>query len=281
MNWEFSNAIMPAPITFDKDFDFWKRIKANGGTWAGSFGYDGVSYFAYWCHNGAKPAGGGPTSGYRVVYARAKSMEGPWSEPKEITFADGSSIHSTDPGVMWDMETHKAWLACRNEVSHDVVVYEMAWNGDRLMKNPDQGIVVTKTMRGESAKLYKFDGMYYLMNTFDHGHNTRDQVIHRARSMEGPWEGRVVLENGNGTDRCPSQGALLKLDDGSWWFLHQLARGKPEERYNGRPQMLEPVVWKDGWPLIGVGHGRQRHRRSGVGAHKTDPWVSGNRSGSR
>ena len=38
--------------------------------------------------------------------------------------------------------------------------------------------------------------------------------------MEGPWEGRVVLENGNGTDRCPSQGTLLKLDDGSWWFIH-------------------------------------------------------------
>jgi beta-xylosidase len=70
--------------------------------------------------------------------------------------------------------------------------------------------------------------------------------------MEGPWESRVVLENGNGTDRCPSQGSLLKLDDGSWWFIHQLARGTPEERYNGRPQFLEPVVWKDGWPLIGV-----------------------------
>ena len=90
------------------------------------------------------------------------------------------------------------------------------------------------------------------MNTHAHRPNTREEVFSRARSMEGPWESRVVLENGNGTDRCPSQGSLLKLDDGSWWFIHQLARGKPEERYNGRPQFLEPVVWKDGWPLIGV-----------------------------
>ena len=94
--------------------------------------------------------------------------------------------------------------------------------------------------------------MFYEMNTYAHGPNTREQVINRAKIMEGPWEGRVILENGNNTDRCPSQGTLLKLDDGSWWFIHQLARGKPEERYDGRPQMLEPVIWTNGWPLIGV-----------------------------
>ena len=131
-------------------------------------------------------------------------------------------------------------------------IYQMSWDGEKLLQNKDQGITVTKTMRGESAKLYKFDGMYYEMNTYAHGPNTREQVINRAKRMEGPWEGRVVLENGNGTDRCPSQGTLLKLDDGSWWFVHQLARGKPEVRYNGRPQFLEPVVWTNGWPLIGV-----------------------------
>ena len=128
----------------------------------------------------------------------------------------------------------------------------MSWDGDKLLQNEDQGIVVTKNLRGESAKLYKFDGWYYEMNTYTPNSITREQVINRAKTMEGPWEGRVVLENGNGTDRCPSQGALLKLDDGSWWFIHQLARGTPQERYNGRPQFLEPVVWKDGWPLIGV-----------------------------
>ncbi len=243
VNWEFSNHIMPAPITFDKNFNLGNDFMVSRATWAGSFGYDGEHYFAYWCYNtrGKKPGGK-----YMILYSKAKSMEGPWSEPKEITWADGSSVDSTDPGVMWDLETKQAWFAIQGDV------YPMAWAGDKLLTNDGQGITVTQTLRGESAKLYKFDGIYYAMNTYAHGKNTREQVISRAKRMEGPWESRVVLENGNGTDRCPSQGTLLKLDDGSWWFIHQLARGLAEERYNGRPQMLEPVVWKEGWPLIGV-----------------------------
>ncbi len=245
VNWEFSTNIMPAPITFDKDFDLGRSgFMENRATWAGSFGYNGESYFAYWCHNKKMPKGKGT---YKIVYSKAASMEGPWSEPKEITLANGKSIDSTDPGVMWDMETRKAWLACGGGE-----IYQMSWDGATLLQNENEGIVVTRTLRGESAKLYKFDGMYYAMNTYAHGKNTREQVISRAKAMEGPWESKVVLENGNGTERCPSQGTLLRLKDGSWWFIHQLARGNPDERYNGRPQFLEPVTWKDGWPLIGV-----------------------------
>lgn len=244
VNWEFSNAIMPAPITFDKNFDPGHDFMLSRATWAGSFGYNGEYYFAYWCHN---VSGSKPGAKYIIVHSQARSMEGPWSQPQEITWANGQSINSTDPGVMWDLETKQAWLACGGGE-----IYKMSWDGGKLLQNKDEGITVTKTLRGESAKLYKFDGRYYEMNTYAHGPNTREQVINRAKQMEGPWEGRVVLENGNGTDRCPSQGTLLKLDDGSWWFIHQLARGKPAERYNGRPQMLEPVVWTNGWPLIGV-----------------------------
>jgi len=244
VNWEYSNDIMPAPITFDKDFNLgFRAVMANRGTWAGSFGYDGTNYFAYWCSNKR----GVKDGSYKIIHAQAKSMEGPWSEPREITFADGTSINSTDPGVMWDLEAKQAWMACGGGE-----IYQMAWDGSKLLQNQSEGITVTKTLRGESAKLYKFNGWYYEMNTYAHGPNTREEVINRARKMKGPWEGRVVLENGNGTDRCPSQGTLLKLDDGSWWFIHQLARGSPEERYDGRPQFLEPVVWTNGWPLIGV-----------------------------
>ena len=245
VNWEFSNTIMPAPVTFDPDFDIGRNQgMVNRATWAGSFGFNGEFYFAYWCHNklGQKPGGI-----LMIVYSKAKSIEGPWSEPKEITWADGTSIQSTDPGVMWDMETRKAWLACGGGE-----IYQMSWDGDKLLQNKKEGIVVTTTLRGESAKLYKFNGMYYHMNTYAHGINTREQIFSRAKSITGPWESRIVLENGNGTDRCPSQGTLLKMKDGTWWFIHQLARGEPEVRYNGRPQFLEPVTWKDGWPLIGV-----------------------------
>ncbi len=46
------------------------------------------------------------------------------------------------------------------------------------------------------------------------------------------------------------QGALLQAPDESWWYLHQLIQNC-DHPFQGRTQMLEPVEWIDGWPLIG------------------------------
>ncbi|EMI41361.1 sulfatase and gycosyl hydrolase family 43 domain protein [Rhodopirellula sp. SWK7] len=253
VNWEFSNTIMPAPITFDQQFEIGQvPSMENRGTWAGSFGFNGESYFAYWCFNRLHLSKNRKENQkyLTIVFSKADSMEGPWSEPKEIKFKDGTSIDSTDPGVFWDMETKRAYLA-----AHHKYIYEMSWDGTRLLDNKHGGIEVGGELHGEAVKLFKFDGWYYYMNAHWHIHEgvrQRMATFARAKQMEGPWESRLAMENGNGTDRSPSQGTLLKLEDGTWWFIHQVARGTAEERYNGRPQMLEPVSWKDGWPLIGV-----------------------------
>jgi len=42
-----------------------------------------------------------PDGKCQILYSKAKSMEGPWSVRGKITWADGSSIDTTDPGVMW------------------------------------------------------------------------------------------------------------------------------------------------------------------------------------
>ena len=250
VNWEFSNYIMKAPITFDKAFDLIGNNEYNSrATWAGSFGFNGEYYFAYWCFNKR------PKDTFKIVYSKAKTLEGPWTEPHEITWADGSSIDCTDPGVFWDIDTKKAWLGVGLKLKKAIKIYQMSWDGEKLLQNEDDGVLVTKDLEGEAVKLYKFENMYYLMNAHWRVHekvNQRMTAIHRSTAMDGTWEGRLAMENGNGTNRCPSQGTMLKTDDGSWWFIHQMARGESKERYNGRPQMLEPVVWKDGWPKIGV-----------------------------
>jgi beta-xylosidase len=61
---------------------------------------------------------------------------------------------------------------------------------------------------------------------------------------------KVVYERGNGVIRSCSQGALMKAPDGSWWYTHQLIQNIPAP-FQGRPQMLQPVKWVDGWPMIG------------------------------
>jgi beta-xylosidase len=251
VNWEFSNYIMSAPINFDSNFNIDQdKLLTSRGTWAGSFGFNGEYYFAYWCYNQRHLKPGGTQ---KIFYAKARNMTDPWSTPKEITWANGQSINTTDPGVFWDMETQKAWIGLWTK---DVVkIYRLTWDGDKILDNKEEGIFVTDTLEGEAVKIYKFDDWYYLLNIHlrDHeGMHQRLAAIQRAKKIEGPWEGRLILENGNGMKRSPAQGSIVKVDNGSWWFIHQLSFGAPDERYNGRPQFLEPMVWKDGWPQVGV-----------------------------
>jgi beta-xylosidase len=42
----------------------------------------------------------------------------------------------------------------------------------------------------------------------------------------------------------------MQAPDGSWWYTHQLIQNIPTP-FQGRPQMLQPVAWVDGWPVIG------------------------------
>lgn len=252
VNWKISNHIMPAPITFDKNFNIDQpNSLAARGTWAGSFGYNGEDYFAYWCYNQRHKRPGGT---HTIYFAKAKTMEGPWTTPKELAWPSGKHINTTDPGVFFDLDTQKAWMSLW--LKGTVKLFPMSWDGETLLADQDDGILITEEYEGEAVKMCKYDGLYYIMNAHvgqHDGEKQRNAFMLRAQHIEGPWEGRMVLENGNSCDRSPSQGTLLKLDDGSWWFIHQLAWGTPQERYNGRPQFLEPVTWdKDGWPLIGT-----------------------------
>lgn len=72
-------------------------------------------------------------------------------------------------------------------------------------------------------------------------------MILRSKSLYGPYEKRVVLEQGSTTVNGPHQGAIVDTPDGEWWFLH--FQSTP---VLGRVVHLQPMLWQDGWPVIGV-----------------------------
>jgi beta-xylosidase len=73
------------------------------------------------------------------------------------------------------------------------------------------------------------------------------QTILRSKSIYGPYERKVVLEQGTTDINGPHQGAIVDTPDGSWWFFHF-----QEWSPLGRIVHLQPVRWEDGWPLMGV-----------------------------
>ena len=69
----------------------------------------------------------------------------------------------------------------------------------------------------------------------------------RSRNIYGPYERKVVLEQGTTLVNGPHQGALVDTPQGTWWFYHF-----QETEALGRVVHLQPVEWKDGWPMIGT-----------------------------
>jgi beta-xylosidase len=69
----------------------------------------------------------------------------------------------------------------------------------------------------------------------------------------------------------------MRAPDGSWWYTHQLIQNVPAP-FQGRPQMLQPVQWVDGWPRIGrdvdgdgIGEPVLRHAKPILGFPITAP----------
>jgi beta-xylosidase len=97
----------------------------------------------------------------------------------------------------------------------------------------------------EGPKFHKKDGFYYILapaGGVEHGW----QLALRSQTVYGPYEARVILEQGATPTNGPHQGALVDTPQGEWWFVHFQERG-----VYGRVVHLNPVVWRDGWPLAG------------------------------
>lgn len=94
----------------------------------------------------------------------------------------------------------------------------------------------------EGSQLHKINGKYYLLTITWPQDGMRTVLVHRADSLEGPYEGRVGLQF-----KGIAQGGLIDTPNGDWYAFLFGDRGAV-----GRIPYLVPVSWKDGWPVFGV-----------------------------
>ena len=187
-----------------------------------------------------------PTPDEGIYLTTADDPAGPWSEPHLVQ--EGKGL--IDPCPFWDDDGNAylahAYAGSRSGIRHVLRVRPMAPDGSRLL---DEGKIVFHAPERhptiEGPKFLKRDGWYYLLAPAG-GVATGWQVALRSRQIYGPYEDKVILEQGGTAINGPHQGALLDLPNGEWWFLHFQDAG-----VYGRILHLQPVVWKDGWPLAG------------------------------
>ena len=104
----------------------------------------------------------------------------------------------------------------------------------------------TECRTSEGPKFYKRDGWYWIMFPAG-GVPTGFQVAMRSKNVYGPYESKIVLAQGKSSVNGPHQGALVHTAFGEDWFLHFQDKG-----CYGRVVHLQPVTWKDNWPVMGV-----------------------------
>jgi beta-xylosidase len=206
-----------------------------GGVWAPSIRFHNGEYYIYY---------GDPDFG--IYMTKTRDPRGEWSKPLLVKEAKGW----IDPCPLWDDDGNAylvhAFAGSRAGVKSILVVNKMNREGTQVL---DQGVVVFDGHDAdptvEGPKFYKLNGSYYILAPAG-GVATGWQLALRSKNVFGPYEKKVVLAQGKTSVNGPHQGALVDTSGGEPWFVHFQDKGP-----YGRVVHLQPVVWKNGFPVMG------------------------------
>ena len=246
------NAVPGLPILHSKDLVNWtiighamhKQLPEKGfdmvqhgnGVWAPSIRYhDGMFYIF------------SPDPDRGIFVLKSKEITGPWSDP--ILVEAGKGL--IDPCPLWD-DNGKVYLAhayagSRAGFKSIIVVKELNAAAEKVIGNAvlvHDGHSNDATVEG--PKFYKRNGFYYIFAPAG-GVSTGWQIVLRSKNIYGPYERKIVMEQGKSNINGPHQGAWVSTAAGEDWFLHF----QDKEAY-GRVVHLQPMFWKNDWPVIGT-----------------------------
>lgn len=231
INWKLINHALPIQVpkeTFD--------VPQHGnGVWAPSIRWHKNQFYIYW---------GDPDHGIYMV--KTDDPYGIWEEP--VLVMKGKGL--IDPSPLWD-DDGKAYLVhayagSRRGVKSLLTVNKMNPEGTKVLdagKHVFDGHDDHPTVEG--SKFYKRNGYYYIFAPAG-GVSTGWQLVLRSKNIYGPYEEKVVLEQGSTGINGPHQGAWVETPEGEDWFYHF----QDVEAY-GRIVHLQPMSWENDWPVMG------------------------------
>lgn len=246
------NAAPGLPILHSKDLVNWNLIayalpqqipvahfstvQHGNGVWAPSIRYHKGEFYIYY-----------PDPDFGIYLTKAKDPTGPWSTPVLVEAGKGL----IDPCPLWDKDGKvylvHAYAGSRAGIKSIIVVKPMNSEGTKTTgvgKLVYDGHETDPTIEG--PKFYQRNGYYYIFAPAG-GVSTGWQLVLRSRNIYGPYERKVVMDQGTTIINGPHQGAWVNTTTGEDWFLHF----QDKEAY-GRVVHLQPMQWKNDWPVIGI-----------------------------
>ncbi len=216
-------------------FDHFNKVQHGNGVWAPAIRYYKNEFYIYY-----------PDPDFGIYLIKSKNIKGPWTDP--VLVEGGKGL--IDPCPLWD-DDGKAYLVhafagSRAGIKSILVIKQMNAEGNKTI---DKGVMVydghdlDPTIEG--PKFHKRNGYYYIFAPAG-GVSTGWQLVLRSKNIYGPYERRVVMDQGSTTINGPHQGAWVDTKTGEDWFLHF----QDKEAY-GRIVHLQPMKWVNDWPMIG------------------------------
>ena len=222
VNWQYCSNAVPR-FDFSKCYDLDSCNRYGHGQWATSLKYhNGKFYLLFITLN---------EGGFMCT---ANKAEGPW----QITHLPKGFY---DPGLFFD-DDGKVYVA---QGYGKISITEL--NDSLVPVGPDSLVFTGDIRKGlEGTHVYKINGYYYLYCTY--GGRDGMQVALRSKNIYGPYEEKLLMyDTTKGINYGIHQGALIKTQTGQWWTILFVDSGP-----FGRFPSLQPVAWKEGWPMIGI-----------------------------
>lgn len=231
VEWELVNYVVKR-LPFPR-FD--GRVCRGEGVWAPSLRRHGGKFFCVV-----------PVYDDGIYVSEADSMEGEWSPLRPLIRKSGI----IDPCPIWERD--RCYLAvafARSRIGFNSAIglYEVS---PGLTECVSDGYKIIYDGRNdnpviEGPKFYKRGKYFYILAPAG-SVKSGWQVALRSENIYGPYESKIILMQGDTFVNGPHQGALVDAPDGRDWFLHF-----QDMRAYGRIVHLQPVEWRDGWPICG------------------------------
>ncbi|GAB4009833.1 glycoside hydrolase 43 family protein [Spirosoma migulaei] len=222
-------------------FDHFEKTQHGNGVWAPAIRYHNKEFYIYY-----------PDPDFGIYLTKATNPAGPWSAP--VLVESGKGL--IDPCPLWDDNGQvylvHGWAGSRAGIKSIITVKKLSPDGTKVT---DEGAIVYDGHETdptiEGPKIYKRNSYYYIFAPAG-GVPTGWQLVLRSKSIYGPYERKVVMDQGKTPINGPHQGAWVTTNPGKGkaaedWFLHF----QDKEAY-GRVVHLQPMKWVSDWPVIGV-----------------------------
>ncbi len=231
VNWKMINYVMEKLPT-----ERYNKPVHGCGAWAPAIRYHEGVYYVFI-----------PFPDEGIFMCKTTDPWGKWSEPAYVRQVTGW----IDPCPFWD-EDGKAYMVtafARSRIGFKSILHLSSMEPDCSGVLDDgrhifDGNETQPTIEG--PKLYKRNGYYYIFAPAG-GVKTGWQTVLRSKNIWGPYEEKIVLQQGDSSVNGPHQGAWIDTPEGEDWFIHFQDVGDA-----GRIIHLQPMHWEDDWPVIGV-----------------------------